>query len=171
MNVSEKKSSEGHTVSVEALLLQQHKMLLVKQLVAHVTGRLMFFGLLVYLALTNGSPSASSRVTLLIVPLAATVISYFWHSLGKEAQEQAGWLEEVIVHGNDTERELAGKTSTSPPALPEKADGEVDRWKQIYIQWQHERWKHSGKESVLRSEPLVWWWLVVVFAAARFIAM
>ena len=183
MKVIYKNSSIKYALSIEALLLQQHKMLLVKQVTAHVTGRLLSFGLLVYLALSGGSTSTPSRVTLLILCFAATVISFFWLYLAKATQDDVGRLEEVIVQGNDINRGSTKHASLSMKSnevedseevgqgvqiYEDKESGDVDRWIQIYIEWQHERWKHAGRERVIKLEPLVWWGLIIVFAVFQF---
>jgi hypothetical protein len=184
MKVEEKDSGSKHALSIQTLLLERHRALLTRQTVTHVTGRLLSFGLLVLVAFLF-SPNAysttsaeawstrPSRLSLLLLSLSGVIIGFFWGYLVRTSEEQLGRLEEIIVQGNDIGRDLGTQKKEQQAAESDndsrEDSKEVDRWRQIYIEWKHEAWKHPNRQRLLRLEPFAWFVLVIAFLLIKLV--
>ena len=163
------------------LLLERHRALLTTQVAINITGRLLSFGLVVLVALSNRFSRLSE---FLLFSLAAVVVGFFWGYFARTNEEQLSQLEEIIVQGNDIGRDTTNSKRTDvadaendhqeQPSVEcdnysMRDTKEADRWRQIYIEWKHEAWKYPNRERLMRLEPLAWFVLVLAFLTVKLV--
>jgi hypothetical protein len=120
--------------AAETMLLQQHQLLLARSIIMQVTYRLMA-ALVVAFSLLR---VVSSVYTSIVIALLVGFVTSLWH------------LENQLVASRiaDLEKVLAKKNRMA--------------FEQIYIDYRFESTMHTGRFRVLRIEPLLWFFVVVL---------
>jgi|GEM_PF-4533085 len=153
------------------LLFREHAMLLRSGQMSGLVNRILLI-IIVLLDIVFASQSTRMNVAFFVVGL---VTALLWYLQNGFVRQSVNRLEELIIEtyterlddDEQSEREIHLKPVKTSNEVPSKRMKQKETWITTYINWRHDRWKHSRYELAQKLEPPAWLLILISVTLSR----